>query len=126
MHLLIRIAATAAALAVATAILPGIQLRTASLPAQVGTLVAVALIFGVVNGVLKPIVKTVGCMFYVLTLGLLALIVNGLLLWLTSAVAGALTLPFHITGFFAAFWGAIIVGFVSWLLGILVHEREHD
>ncbi|MBO0772748.1 MAG: phage holin family protein [Actinobacteria bacterium] len=126
MHLLIRIAATAAALAVATAVVPGIVLRTASVPAQVGTLVAVALIFGVVNAVLKPIVKTVGCMFYVLTLGLLALIVNGLLLWLTSAVAGALTLPFHITGFFAAFWGAIIVGLVSWLLGILVHEREHD
>jgi putative membrane protein len=126
MHLLIRIAATAAALAVATALVPGIVLRTASVPAQVGTLVAVALIFGVVNAVLKPIVKTVGCMFYVLTLGLLALIVNGLLLWLTSAVAGALTLPFHITGFFAAFWGAIIVGLVSWLLGILVHEREHD
>lgn len=126
MHLLIRVAATAAALAVATAILPGIQLRTASLPAQAGTLVAVALIFGVVNAVLKPIVKTVGCMFYVLTLGLLALVVNGLLLWLTSAVAGALTLPFHITGFFAAFWGAIIVGLVSWLLGILVHEKEHD
>lgn len=126
MHLLIRLAATAAALAVATAVVPGIVLRTASVPAQVGTLVAVALIFGVVNAVLKPIVKTVGCMFYVLTLGLLALIVNGLLLWLTSAVAGALTLPFHITGFFAAFWGAIIVGLVSWLLGILVHEREHD
>lgn len=126
MHLLIRIAATAAALAVATAVVPGIVLRTASVPAQVGTLVAVALIFGVVNAVLKPIVKTVGCMFYVLTLGLLALVVNGLLLWLTSAVAGALTLPFHITGFFAAFWGAIIVGLVSWLLGILVHEREHD
>ncbi|MDR0344672.1 MAG: phage holin family protein [Nocardiopsaceae bacterium] len=126
MHLLIRIAATAAALAVATAAVPGIVLRTASVPAQVGTLVAVALIFGVVNAVLKPIVKTVGCMFYVLTLGLLALVVNGLLLWLTSAVAGALTLPFHITGFFAAFWGAIIVGVVGWLLGILVHEREHD
>lgn len=125
MHLLIRIAATAAALAVATAVVPGIVLRTASVPAQVGTLVAVALIFGVVNAVLKPIVKTVGCMFYVLTLGLLALIVNGLLLWLTSAVAGALTLPFHITGFFPAFWGAIIVGLVGWLLGILVHEREH-
>lgn len=126
MHLLIRIAATAAALAVATALVPGIVLRTASVPAQVGTLVAVALIFGVVNAVLKPIVKSVGCMFYVLTLGLLALIVNGLLLWLTSAVAGALTLPFHITGFFAAFWGALIVSVVGWLLGILVHEREHD
>ena len=122
MHVLIRIAATATALAVATAVVPGIQLRPGSVPAKVLTLVAVALIFGVVNAVLKPIVKTVGCMFYVLTLGLLALVVNGLLLWLTSAVAGALSLPFHITGFVPAFLGAIVVGVVGWLLGVLVKD----
>lgn len=124
MHVLIRIAATAAALAVATAVVPGIQLGPGSVPAKVLTLVAVALIFGVVNAVLKPIVKTVGCMFYVLTLGLLALVVNGLLLWLTSAVAGALSLPFHITGFVPAFLGAIIVGVVGWLLNVLLKEER--
>lgn len=122
MHALIRIAASAAALAVATAVVPGIELRTGSLATKVGTLVAVALIFGVVNAVLKPIAKSAGCMLYLLTLGLLALVVNGLLLWLTSAVAGALSLPFHITGFVPAFFGAIIVGVVGWLLGVLIKD----
>lgn len=124
MYVLIRIAATAAALAVATALVPGIQLGPGSLAKKALTLVAVALIFGVVNAVLKPIVKSVGCMFYVLTLGLLGLVVNGLLLWLTSVVAGALKLPFHITGFVAAFLGAIIVGMVGWLLGVLIKEEK--
>lgn len=124
MHALIRVVASAAALAVATAIVPGIDLQAGSVPSKALTLVAVALIFGVVNAVLKPLIKTVGCMFYVLTLGLAALVVNGLLLWLTSAVAGALSLPFHISGFLAAFWGAIIVGVVGWLLSVLIKEVE--
>jgi len=124
MYALIRVVASAAALAVATAVVPGIDLRAGTLLSKVLTLVAVALIFGVVNAVLKPLIKTVGCLFYVLTLGLVALVVNGLLLWLTSAVAGALSLPFHISGFLAAFWGAIIVGVVGWLLGVLIKEAE--
>jgi putative membrane protein len=124
MRFLLRVLASAAALAVATAVVPGIELQTASLGSRILTLIGVALIFGVVNAVLKPIVKTVGCVFYVLTLGLIGLVVNGLLLWLTSWVAGKLNLPFHITGFWPAFWGAIIVGVVSWLLGILVRDPD--
>jgi putative membrane protein len=116
--------ASAIALAVATAVVPGIELTTASLTSKVLTLIAVALIFGVVNAILKPIVKIVGCAFYVLTLGLIALVVNALLLWLTSWVAGKLKLPFHITGFWPAFWGAIIVGVVGWLLSILIRDRD--
>ena len=126
MGFLFRVLASAAALAVATAVVPGIELQTASLGSRTLTLIGVALIFGVVNAVLKPIVKTVGCVFYVLTLGLVGLIVNGLLLWLTSWVAGKLHLPFHITGFWPAFWGAIIVGVVSWLLGILIRDRDEE
>jgi putative membrane protein len=124
MRFVIRIVASAIALAVATAVVPGIELTTASLESKVLTLIAVALIFGVVNAVLKPIVKTVGCAFYILTLGLIALVVNALLLWLTSYLAGKLKLPFHITGFWPAFWGAIIVGIVGWLLSILVRDRD--
>ena len=124
MRILIRIVASALALAVATAVVPGIELTTASVGSKALTLVAVALIFGVVNGILKPIVKTVGCAFYVLTLGLIALVVNALLLWLTSYLAGDLKLPFHITGFWPAFWGAIIVGVVGWLLSVLVRDRD--
>jgi putative membrane protein len=79
----------------------------------------------VINGVLKPIIKTVGCAFYVVTLGLLALVVNGLLLWLASYVCGLLTLPFHITGFWPALWGALIVGIVSWLLNLFVSDDDN-
>ena len=124
MHLLIRAAVTAAALAVATALVPGIELGPGSTVSKGVTLLAVAVIFGVANAVIKPIVKTVGCMFYILTLGLVALVVNALLLWLTSAVAGALSLPFHITGFWPAFWGAIIVGLVGWLLGVVTDSKR--
>jgi putative membrane protein len=108
---------------VATWLVPGIELTSGSTASKVGTLLAVAVIFGLINAILKPIVKTVGCLFYVLTLGLIALVVNGLLLWLASWVAGKLSLPFHITGFWAAFWGAIIVSVVGWLLGVLVPDR---
>lgn len=124
MRFLLRVLASAAALAVATAVVPGIELQTATLGKRILTLIGVALIFGLVNAVIKPIVKIVGCVFYVLTLGLIGLVVNGLLLWLTSWVAGKLHLPFHITGFWPAFWGAIIVGVVSWLLGILIRDPE--
>jgi putative membrane protein len=123
MRLLIRLLATAAALAVATAVVPGIELLTASVWSKVLTLIGVALIFGVINAILKPIVKIVGCAFYVLTLGLIALVVNGLLLWLTSWLAGKLSLPWHITGFWPAFWGAIIVSVIGWLLAILIRDR---
>src|SRR5580700_5473707 len=126
MRFLLRVLASAAALAVATAVVPGIELRTASLGSKILTLIGVALIFGVVNAVLKPIVKTVGCVFYVLTLGLIGLVVNALLFLLTSWVAGKLHEPFHITGFWPAFWGAIIVGVVSWLLSLTLGERRHE
>jgi putative membrane protein len=124
MRFLIRVLASAAALAVATAVVPGIELTTASVTSKVLTLLAVALIFGVINAVLKPIVKIVGCAFYILTLGLIALVVNALLLWLTSWLAGKLNLPWHITGFWPAFWGALIVSVVGWLLSILVRDRD--
>ena len=124
MRFLIRTVVSAIALAVATAVVPGIELTTGSLTSKVLTLIVVALIFGLVNAILKPIVKIVGCAFYLLTLGLIALVVNALLLWLTSWVAGKLKLPFHITGFWPAFWGAIIVGVVGWLLSILIRDRD--
>ncbi|HEY6314020.1 MAG TPA: phage holin family protein, partial [Streptosporangiaceae bacterium] len=83
-----------------------------------------AAIFGLINATLKPLIKVIGCAFYVLTLGLIALVVNGLLLWLTSVIAGDLTLPFHVTGFWPAFWGAIIVGLVSWVLNLLIGDKR--
>ena len=124
MRFLLRVVVSAAALAVATWVVPGIQLLAGSDWSKTGTLLGVAAIFGVINAVLKPLIKVIGCAFYVLTLGLAALVVNGLLLWLTSVIAGDLSLPFHVTGFWAAFWGAIIVGLVSWLLNLLIGDKR--
>ena len=125
MRFLLRVLISAAALAVATWAVPGIELEAASGWSKAGTLLAVALIFGVINATLKPLIKVVGCAFYVLTLGLAALVVNGLLLWLASDIAGDLNLPFHVTGFWPAFWGAIIVGLVSWLLNLLIGDKRN-
>jgi putative membrane protein len=122
MRFLLRVVVSAAALGVATWAVSGIELLAGSGWTRVGTLLAVALIFGLINATLKPLIKVVGCAFYVLTLGLAALVVNGLLLWLTSVIAGDLTLPFHVTGFWPAFWGAIVVGLVSWLLNLLIGD----
>jgi putative membrane protein len=89
------------------------------------TLLIVAVIFGVINAVLKPIIETVGCAFYVLTLGLVAIVVNGLLLWLASYVAyNELHRPFHVTGFVAAVEGALIVGVVSWVLHLILGRDD--
>ena len=121
----IGIVVSAAALGVAAWIVPGILVSGHGTASKAGTLLVVALIFGVINTVLKPIIKTIGCAFYVLTLGLVALIVNGLLLWLTSAIADSLSLPFHITGFVAAVEGALIVAVVSWLLHLLLGDERH-
>ena len=121
MKLVLHILVVAGALAVAHLVISGIELQGGSEWKKAGTLIVVALIFGVVNAVLKPIVKTVGCALYLLTFGLIGLVVNGLLLWLCSWVAGKLSLPFHITGFWPAFWGAIIVGVVSWLMGLVLN-----
>jgi putative membrane protein len=122
MKILIGIIASAAALGVAAWVVPGIVVSGHSDASKAETLLAVAVIFGVLNTVLKPLIKTVGCAFYVLTLGLAALVVNGLLLWLASYVAGQLKLPFHVTGFVAAVEGALIVGVVTWVLHLVLGD----
>jgi len=126
MRFLLRVLVSAAALGVATWAVSGITLPAASGWSKAGTLLVVALIFGIINATLKPLIKVVGCAFYILTLGLVALVVNGLLLWLTSWGAGKLSLPFHITGFWAAFWGAIIVGLVSWVLNLFIRDKRSE
>jgi putative membrane protein len=122
MKILIGIIVSAAALGVAAWVVPGIVIAGHGDASKAETLLAVAVIFGVINAVLKPVIKTVGCAFYALTLGLVALVVNGLLLWLASYVAGRLNLPFHVTGFVAAVEGALIVGVVAWVLHLVLGD----
>lgn len=123
MDFLLRTLATAVALWVAT-IVPGISLTGDTAWQNILTLLVVALIFGVINAVLKPIIKVVGCVFYVLTLGLIALVVNALLFLLTGWIADQLSLPFEVDGFWPAFWGAIVVALVSWAITLALPDRE--
>ncbi|MEV0808916.1 phage holin family protein [Micromonospora sp. NPDC050200] len=124
MGFLIRLAITAVALWVTTLIVPGVHVTGRNGAQTAFTLVAVALIFGVVNAVLKPVIRVVGCVFYLLTLGLIALVVNALLFLLTNWIARGLDLPFRVDGFWAAFWGAIVMAVVSWLISVAVPERR--
>jgi putative membrane protein len=127
MGILIRLVVTAVSLWIATLVISGIQLTTDSVPGKIGTLLAVAVIFGIINAVLRPIIKTIGCGLYVLTLGLISLVVNGLLFLLTSWVAGKFDLPFHVDNFWpTAILGALLVGIVSWLLNALIPDGGDD
>ena len=126
MKLLLRILIPAVALWVAHELIHGIELTGSSTGKRALTLIVVALIFGIVNAVLKPIAKTIGCLAYAVTFGLISIVVNGLLFWLTSWVAGKLSVPFHIDGFVPALLGALIVGIVGWLLSLALDRHDHD
>ncbi|GAA2618306.1 hypothetical protein Adu01nite_49200 [Paractinoplanes durhamensis] len=127
MGILIRLVITAVSLWISTLVISGIELDTDSLSKKIVTLLVVAAIFGIVNAVLRPIIKVIGCGLYVLTLGLIAVVVNGLLFLLTSWIAGELDLPFHVADFWpSAVLGALLVGVVSWLLNMLVPDGSDD
>src|SRR5262245_24837599 len=127
MGMLIRVIINAIALWITALVVPGIDVGGRNAGNTVLTVLVVAVIFGVVNAVLKPIIKVVGCVFYILTLGLIALVVNALLFLLTDWIGQQLDLPFTIDGFWPAFWGAIVMAVVSWVLSLLVPEpRGND
>ena len=112
----------AVALWVATLIVPGIDNSAGSMTTRIGTLIGVALIFGLVNAILKPLIKIVGGCFYIITLGLIGLVVNALLFMFVGWLARGLGLPFVVTGFWAAFWGAIVVAVVGALLHFVIPD----
>ncbi|MEC3892413.1 MULTISPECIES: phage holin family protein [Nocardiopsis] len=126
MSLIIRVIVNALALWAAVFLIDGIDVGTDDTVGQIVVFLVVGAIFGVVNAIIKPIVKTVGCLFYALTLGLIGLVVNALLFLLTEWIAGLFDLPFHIDGFWPAFWGAIVVAVVSWLLSMFLPDQKDD
>ncbi|MEV4413727.1 phage holin family protein [Catellatospora sp. NPDC049609] len=123
MGILLRLAASAAAVWVATLLVPGIRVTAETTLGTIGTFVAVAVIFGLCNAFIRPIVKMVGCGLYVFTLGLIALVVNGALFMLTSFIAEQLDVPFHVDNFWpAAILGALVVGLTSWALNWFIDD----
>lgn len=124
--LIIRVIANALALWAAVLLVDGIDVTAQDTVGQVVVYLVVGAIFGVVNAVIKPIVKTVGCLFYALTLGLIGLVVNALLFMLTEWIAGLFNVPFHVDGFWPAFWGAIVVTIVSWVVSMFLPDKKDD
>jgi putative membrane protein len=120
-YFLIRVLINAAGLWVATQIVRGISVTGTNV---LLSLLVVAVIFGVVNAVIKPILAVLTCPLYLLTLGLFTFVVNALMLLLTSGIAGALGLGFHVDGFVSALLGAIVISIVSFVLSIVLREER--
>jgi putative membrane protein len=119
MRFVIRLLVNAAALWVATRIVTGVTYSGALLP-----FLGVALVFGIVNAFIRPLLKFVTFPLIIVTFGIFALVVNSLMLWLTSSLSDTLGLGFHVRGFGAAFWGALVVSIVSMLLGLFIRDGE--
>src|SRR5579859_7512706 len=117
MRFLVRLLINAAALWCAVRLVSGIHFTGAALQ-----LVGIALVFGVLNAILKPILVVLSLPVVILTLGLFTFVLNGVVLWATSALSKALGLQFAIDGFWAAFVGALVVSIVSMVLSIFVSE----
>lgn len=122
--MLIRFLFSAAALAFATWVLPGISMTAGEPSTAFLGILAVAVIFGVVNALVKPLFAFASAPLLLLTLGLFLLVINALMLWLTSWVAGQLNLGWQVDGFWSAFWGAMIVSIVSFILNSSFTSRS--
>ncbi len=125
MTLLLRLVGNAIALYVASTLIDGIQFGAGG-EVDFGSLLAVTLIFGVINAIIKPLVKVVTCPAFLVTLGLFTFVVNALMLLLTGWLAGLLNVDFQVDGFGSAFWGAIVISFVSFLLSLFISAEKDD
>ncbi|MEU4196427.1 phage holin family protein [Kribbella sp. NPDC026611] len=124
MKLIIRLVANAVALAVASWLLAGITLQGSTTGRRILTLLVVAAIFGIVNAIVKPVVKTLSCLFVFLTLGLFLVVINAAMLLLTSWITGKLDVQFHVDGFWSAVWGSIIISVVGVVVNALLRDKE--
>ena len=118
MSFAVRLLVNAAALWVATQIVPGVTYIGGLVP-----FLCVALVFGVINATLRPLTKILTFPLIIVTLGIFALVVNGLMLWLTSALSTSFGFGFRVSGFWPAFFGALVVSIVSALLSWSVRSE---
>ncbi|MEU5087162.1 phage holin family protein [Streptomyces sp. NPDC021356] len=123
-NFVVKTIANAGALAVAVWLLDKITLTGDNTAKEVGTLIGVALVFGLVNFLVKPVVKVLTFPLFILTLGLITLVVNALMLLLTSWVCGKVDLSFHVDGFWTAVVGGLIISVVSWALHMVLPDED--
>lgn len=119
MKFFMRIVITAVALWAATRLVSGITFQGN----WIG-LAGVALVFGVLNSFVRPVLSFLAFPLLILTLGLFTFVLNAVMLLLTGALASKLGIDFHVAGFRAAFWGAIVVGIVSVVLSMLLPDDD--
>jgi putative membrane protein len=119
MHFLVRLLINAAALWVATHFVPGIAYA-----GNWTSLLIVALVFGVLNASLRPLLKLLTFPLLILSLGLFTLVINAFMLWLTGWISERLNLGLHVAGFWPAFWGGLVVSIVSLLLSLFVRSHR--
>lgn len=117
MPFVVRLLVNAAALWAATRTVSGVSYTGGVLP-----ILAVSLVFGIVNAILKPVAIILTFPILIVTLGLFTLVINGVMLLLTSRLSDSLGLGFHVSGFWPAFWGALVVTLVSWLLSMALRD----
>ncbi|MGW1341711.1 phage holin family protein [Kribbella sp. NPDC002412] len=123
-NLIIKLLANAVALGVAAWLISGITIQGASTGRRVLTLLIVAAIFGVVNAIVKPIVKLLSLPFIILTLGLLIFVINAAMLLLTSWITGKLDVQFHVDSFWpAALLGSLVITIVGMLLNAVLPDK---
>ena len=119
MRVLLRLLINAAALWVATRLVSGISYTGGG-----ASLFGVALVFGVLNVSIKPVLFLLSLPFVILTLGFFTLVLNALMLLLTAAASDALGLGFSVAGFVPAFKGALVVTVVSFVLSLFVSDSD--
>jgi putative membrane protein len=126
MRFLLKIAVSAFALWLTTLIVSGVRVvpYEDSDLATVLTYLLIALIFGVVNATVGTFIRIVGFPLYVLTLGLISFIVNGLLLLIVDWISGLIGFGLEVDGFWWGVLGALVLGIVSWLIGLVVRPRD--
>jgi putative membrane protein len=121
MRFLLKVIINAVALWLTTLIVSGITVvpYATGTTATVLTYLLVALIFGVVNAIVGTAIRIVAFPIYILTLGLISFIVNGLLLLLVSWISGLMGFGLHVAGFWWGVLGALVLGIISWLIGLI-------
>ena len=123
MRLIVRLLASAVALAVAAGLVDGISVGPGTDRERALTLLGVAVIFGLVNAIVRPILRLLTLPLVVLTLGLFLLVLNALMLLLTEWIAKQFDLAFQVDGFWSAVLGALIVTIVSFLINIVLPDK---
>jgi putative membrane protein len=121
---LIRVLVSALALGAAAWLFDGIEVVGTDAGEQALTLLGVGLIFGLFNAIVAPVVRLLSLPFIILTLGLMLLLINALMLWLTSEIAQGLDLGFRVDGFWTTIFGAIVISIVSAVLGGILDDGD--